>query len=418
MRKILQTIKKIWDALDPATIIFGPILFTLDIIDILKGEITGYARWERIREKRRHRYSLDTGGVELDNIPFGTSLNEVIYTEGEYDEPTNRFILENIETARKCFANHNLRFVYLPLLYREIMNGINDAFGYYCPGNEGINNLETLSFKSDFLLNFMMRPENRHKISKPSLAKYNKSSSEENDGYVFTLFYFDVSEAKDTEDFFNFLAERISEDHEQCFSHEAALFSTYTPEHRNADEAFDKETMILLKFVEQKIEELRGMGISEVVLEKLLKPKQKLSRIVVKKDFKIVLPDYDDMEIHMEPLVKAVFLLFLRHNEGIRFKELTDYRDELADIYEMIMGRKALKDNKNRKYSKSIINVTDPLNNSINEKCTRIKEAFLMKFHLTLAENYFVTGKRGEPKRIKLPKELIIWEEELWKEES
>lgn len=113
-----------------------------------------------------------------------------------------------------------------------------------------------------------------------------------------------------------------------------------------------------------------------------------------------------------------MFLLFLRHNEGIRFKELTDYRDELADIYEMIMGRKALKDNKNRKYSKSIINVTDPLNNSINEKCTRIKEAFLMKFHLTLAENYFVTGKRGEPKRIKLPKELIIWEEELWKEES
>lgn len=60
---------------------------------------------------------------------------------------------------------------------------------------------------------------------------------------------------------------------------------------------------------------------------------------------------------------------------------------------------------------KSIVNATDPLNNSINEKCARIREAFLLKFHEGLAENYFVTGKRGEPKMIKLSKDLIKWEE-------
>ena|GEM_PF-3897913 len=54
---------------------------------------------------------------------------------------------------------------------------------------------------------------------------------------------------------------------------------------------------------------------------------------------------------------------------------------------------------------------TDPLNNSINEKCARIREAFLLKFHEGLAENYFVTGKRGEPKMIKLSRDLIKWEE-------
>ena len=54
---------------------------------------------------------------------------------------------------------------------------------------------------------------------------------------------------------------------------------------------------------------------------------------------------------------------------------------------------------------------TAPLNNSNNEKCARIREAFLLKFHEGLAENYFVTGKRGEPKMIKLSKDLIKWEE-------
>lgn len=39
------------------------------------------------------------------------------------------------------------------------------------------------------------------------------------------------------------------------------------------------------------------------------------------------------------------------------------------------------------------------------------KVAFLLKFQEGLAENYFVTGKRGEPKIIKLSKDLIKWEE-------
>ena len=39
------------------------------------------------------------------------------------------------------------------------------------------------------------------------------------------------------------------------------------------------------------------------------------------------------MEIKMEPLVKAVYLLFLKHPEGIVFKCLPDYRKELAELY-------------------------------------------------------------------------------------
>lgn len=143
-----------------------------------------------------------------------------------------------------------------------------------------------------------------------------------------------------------------------------------------------------------------------------MKPEVRLSRIVIRKDYRIFLPDYDDMEITMTPLVKAVFLLFLKHPEGILFKELPEYRHELSDIYDGIKGnadssRRVLGI---RRYSKNIMDVTDPLNNSINEKCARIKEAFLLKFHETMADNYFITGKRGEPKMIKLPRNLVVWE--------
>lgn len=113
----------------------------------------------------------------------------------------------------------------------------------------------------------------------------------------------------------------------------------------------------------------------------------------------------------MTPLVKAVYLLFLRHPEGILFKELVDYRQELSYIYNDIKGIKTSNQQTVvQTYNDSIINVTDPLKNSINEKCTRIKEAFLIRFQETLAKEYFITGKKGEPKRITLPKDLIIWE--------
>ena len=63
------------------------------------------------------------------------------------------------------------------------------------------------------------------------------------------------------------------------------------------------------------------------------------------------------------------------------------------------------------KMKKSVIYATSPFNNSINEKCARIREAFVSQFDEHLAKHYFVTGKRGEPKRIALDRNLIKWEQ-------
>ena len=64
----------------------------------------------------------------------------------------------------------------------------------------------------------------------------------------------------------------------------------------------------------------------------------------------------------------------------------------------------------NKRTIQSIEDVTNPLLNSINEKCARIRSAFVKEFDESLAKNYFVAGERGEAKKIALPRDLVIWE--------
>ena len=111
------------------------------------------------------------------------------------------------------------------------------------------------------------------------------------------------------------------------------------------------------------------------------------------------------MEIKMEPLVKAVYLLFLKHPEGIAFKQLPDYREELTMIYNQLKPA-GLTD----RAIQSIEDVTNPMLNSINEKCARIRASFLCQFDDYMAKSYYIDGQRGEGKKIALPRNLITWE--------
>ena len=130
----------------------------------------------------------------------------------------------------------------------------------------------------------------------------------------------------------------------------------------------------------------------------------KMSKLTITKDCSIMLSDYHQ-EVKLEPIVKAVYLLFLNHPEGIAFKYLPDYRKELADIYQKIkpfgLTERAIR---------SIEDVTNPLLNSINEKCSRIRATFMPLVDASLLDQYIIIGKSGEAKKISLPRELVIWE--------
>lgn len=105
---------------------------------------------------------------------------------------------------------------------------------------------------------------------------------------------------------------------------------------------------------------------------------EQLSRLIITEKYDIILPDYHDMQIKMEPLVKAVFILFLRHEEGIVFKSLSDYREELHTIYLDICAKQESPVHLSaEKIRQSIDALTNPLSNSINEKCARVRAAFV-----------------------------------------
>jgi hypothetical protein len=160
----------------------------------------------------------------------------------------------------------------------------------------------------------------------------------------------------------------------------------------------------LVEEVKERILRLKEYGMSEKDIAFLIHTEEPLLSLTISKNYRIFLGD-NHVEVHMEPLVKAVYLLFLSHPEGIVFKDLPDYRGELTKMYSEVrpwgLSERALQ---------SIEDVTNPLLNSINEKCARIRKAFLNVMDARTAEHYYIKGSRGGVKSISLSRDLVIWE--------
>ena len=159
---------------------------------------------------------------------------------------------------------------------------------------------------------------------------------------------------------------------------------------------------------------LRAIGAPLLEELRIEAARAKLSRLVVTKDYRIILADYDNREVELTPVHKAVYLLFLAHPEGIEFKKLRDYRDELARYYmatARLMDKEAIME--------SVDMLVDPLNNSINEKCSRIKKVFMDMMDEYMASYYIISGHTQKHlegssriwyerlKVITLPRELV-----------
>ncbi|MDR2652708.1 MAG: hypothetical protein LBC68_10430 [Prevotellaceae bacterium] len=183
------------------------------------------------------------------------------------------------------------------------------------------------------------------------------------------------------------------------------------------NETFSLSKHHIVEKVLNIIREAKSLGIYEEVIHDIFSalknPNEKeadvkISRIVIDSDYRIFLPDYGSLEISMTTLPKSLFILFLRHPEGIVLKQLFDYRHELEHIYKTISNRTDL-----ILMSESIERLCNPADSSINEKLSRIREAFIRKMSDSNASNYYVTGSRGEKKHITLNRELVSMPEEL-----
>lgn len=156
---------------------------------------------------------------------------------------------------------------------------------------------------------------------------------------------------------------------------------------------------------------LKAIGMPVLEELRLEAAKGKLSRLVITEDYRFLLVDYQQ-EVELQPVHKAVYLLFLAHPEGIEFKCLLDYREELLRYY-LATARMMDKE----KIVESVNHLVNPLDNAINEKCSRIKKAFLELMDEYKASYYMISSHTKKHiagrvwferlKVITLPRELV-----------
>lgn len=101
-------------------------------------------------------------------------------------------------------------------------------------------------------------------------------------------------------------------------------------------------------------------------------------------------------ELELKPLIRSVYLFFLRQSKEIRFDDMPNFEEELLDIYQKIGGR-----DKNDDFTKSI-------NTIVN--CWETFDNYRSKIHGELNRKlgaasllYKIAGSRKQPLEIHLP---------------
>ena len=271
------------------------------------------------------------------------------FVEQGYNEQLNLSIINHLEEIRKLLWKESINFIYFPYLMHEIRDAAVYNFPQMTKGDF------SQAATSDILLQLLDEKKDAENLP-PCIMQYERS--------------------EDGIDYVNAFPISIQED---------------------AD-------------LMPQMEKLLDKQLSSAKVFCSSVPEKQLSRLVITEKYDIILPDYHDMQIKMEPLVKAVFILFLRHEEGIVFKSLSDYREELHTIYLDICAKQESPVHLSaEKIRQSIDALTNPLSNSINEKCARVRAAFVSQFDESLAKYYYIDGKRGEAKKIILDRKLLEW---------
>lgn len=390
-----------------------------------------YERWEGLKKAKERRIDKELHGWPEDpverakcprlalkhdnmfecNAYIEGSAHSLIYVANEQCRELEELFEHHIEELNQWAAPMGFKMVYIPSVYKALKD--EEVQKYRNPSAKSMPKAD-LSFGNDYMFRFLVHPEDRERMRHG--LYFCQANDTRTDHYVNTYIchYYELlpPSERNLDEQLETIRRRLYDEvywlmpyfdcTVQDFADDEA--EDYADNHFNS-QVWREDVNDLLEEIRERVKILRQRGVAAHILEELIRPEVKLSRLVITKDYRLLLPDYHDMEIKMEPLVKAVYLLFLNHPDGIRFKELPDYRDELTEIY-LKLKPNGLTD----RARKSIEDVTNPLLNSINEKCARIRGAFVGQFDNHLAKYYYIDGQRSEPKKIALERSLVAWE--------
>ena len=240
------------------------------------------------------------------DLPFTPDVHDVIYVENEYDPVINGYIQEHYEELQQRFHAKKVTLNYLPKLCNQDVpkEVLQYMFPYLRKNSSFVNaniTMETLkehllsgAIEGPALIHFVQmeaeNPSNYYYTYRPLFADSPVSLSEQFERYLqrITLSYRGGDRTS-----FNALSKPNSEndvaDHYFNDGSDNILFA-------------DKSINDLTEEIRKRIIELRKRGVQLHLLHELVEEHPTLSRMVIDKDFRIILTDYNSIEITMPPL--------------------------------------------------------------------------------------------------------------------
>lgn len=383
-----------------------------------KSETLKETKEEEIEEKPRYQFRMRHDDM------FRPDVNQVFYIETSFNPEINDFFERNLDEIKEIFlteynkewCERGLDFIYLPRAIQDL--DVAEFFAYNRPDLNGV-----VDFSKEEILNFIQNEyvkglygnhwSSLHPIMNQPVEHYaeginitqgfihykrtefNKFINRTEDQYSYFPLYYE-----NDEQFFALIREYASNTGTiEAFYSNRKTCQDVPPE-------YDEEVQEITKEIKERIERLQCIGLNNMIINKLILPEVKLSKLRITKDYKIFLVDYNNTEIEMPTLSKTLFFFYLRHTAGIPFKLLSDYKDELFQIYKRVTNRDDIEALKT-----SIEYLVSPLNNSINEKCSRIRAAFIKEIDENVAQNYYITAQDTAlalVRRITLDRNLVI----------
>ena len=159
------------------------------------------------------------------------------------------------------------------------------------------------------------------------------------------------------------------------------------------------EAQELLALMGQVQARLRALGVE------LEESRPEPVRLFIDRAYNIRMGAPDGAKLPLRPLVKALFILFLRHPEGILLKQRELFRQELEEIYAVISPNTEREDVAAR--VGRLVNLQD---NSFSEKASVLNARLEALLPEGVAEQYKIQGYNGHPRKIPLDPLLVSWE--------
>lgn len=173
---------------------------------------------------------------------------------------------------------------------------------------------------------------------------------------------------------------------------------SYIPE-----EPLDPRVQAILDEIE-KLERDLGVTISD--LERYLGAKASPTRIFITRNGRILLQDLvGSPEVEMDDLTKALYFFYLHHPEGVAKKEVNFYEAEVLKYYSAITRR-----DDPGAIQRSVHILVDPFSATFDSCLSRIKSAFTKILGEHIAKNYYVDGRAGQKRKVRLDQDKINWQ--------